>query len=487
MDLMLPAAVWVPAALVAGAVALGLVADGLGRRAVAVGIIALGLIGAGAAGFYHAITGEAGVAVGSFASGAGFTSLPSVGYVLAGFAVVAGYRRYATWDRGPAMAGLVALGAIFAHALLASLDIVVLFVSLAGLAIVGYSLVAGAGTREAEESAIRYFVQGAVATGLTVYGFALVLGLGGSTSYLEAGAALGGAPARPALLALGLVLSVFAFKLGAFPFHAWVPDAYDRADAPSVAFLASAPKIAGVVALLVLVRGTLFESGVFAPASQLLSALAIGSLLFGSFGMLRQTRVARLLGYSAIAQIGYALLAIAAGDAGVRAASILVLTYAIGAAGAFIALEAVQRVRPAWDGSLDGLAGLSREAPLLSGALAAIMLSLTGIPLLAGFWGKLYVFIALVDSGMVWLAVGAGVAAVVSFGGYGSVIRAMYFGPEPDVAAEMIQEADAGTSQEGERGGSPLAVTIVLGLIIIGLGVAPLVLGLGPVFSLFSL
>jgi NADH-quinone oxidoreductase subunit N len=414
------------------------------------------------------------------------------------------------------MAGLVALGALFAHALLASLDIVVLFVSLAGLAIVGYSLVAGAGTREAEESAIRYFVQGAVATGLTVYGFALVLGLGGSTSYLEAGAVLGGAAARPALLALGLVLSVFAFKLGAFPFHAWVPDAYDRADAASVAFLASAPKIAGVVALLVLVRGTLFESGVFAPASQLLSALAIGSLLFGSFGMLRQTRVARLLGYSAIAQMGYALLAIAAGDAGVRAASILVLTYAIGAAGAFIALEAVQRVRPAWDGSLDGLAGLSREAPVLSGALAAIMLSLTGIPLLAGFWGKLYVFIALVDGGMVWLAVGAGVAAVVSFGGYGSVIRAMYFGratasadnpapvegvdsggqfendsaeiaPDRSATAEATREADAAPWQAGERGGSPLAVTIVLALIIIGLGVAPIVLGLGPVFSLFSL
>jgi NADH-quinone oxidoreductase subunit N len=401
------------------------------------------------------------------------------------------------------MAGLIVFGAVFGHALIAALDLLVLFVSLSGLAVIGYALVSGAGTRRSEESAIRYLVQGSVATGLTLYGIALVFGLGGGvTGYVSAGGALSMAESRPALLALGLVLSAFAFKLGAFPFHSWAPDAYENADAPSVAFLASAPKVAAVIALLIVVRGTLFAAEPFAVSANLLIALGLGSLLFGSFGMLRQESVARLLGYSGIAQVGYALLAMGAGAAGIQATIIFIVTYAIGACAAFVAIEAAGRVRPGWNGTLGTMGGLAKKSPLLGASLVVIMLSLTGIPLFAGFWGKLHVFVALVESDSLWLALAAGVAAVVSFGGYGRVLRAAYFESAPDGdadGAEQITEPDTGEpvadpgsddaadSVEPERGGAPLLVTVALALVIVALGVVPLFTGVAPVFSVFGL
>ncbi|MDO8879907.1 MAG: proton-conducting transporter membrane subunit [Coriobacteriia bacterium] len=478
MDLALPLAAWLVPVLVLGGVVLGLVADALDRRPTAIVLIALGLGGASVAGFVLSGSTQPGIAMGVLAYGSGFTALPALGYGLAALAVTAGYRRYATADRGPGMAALIALGAVFAHALLASLNLIVLFVSLSGLAIVAYALVAGAGTRRAEESAVRYFVQGTIASGLTLYGLALVFGLtGGDASFLTGSSALGTAESRPALLALALVLSAFAFKLGAFPFHAWVPDAYENADSTSAAFLSSVPKMAALVALLVIVRGTLFQAAVFAPATSLLVAIGVGSLLFGSFGMVRQQSVARLLGYSGIAQVGYGLLAISSGDAGIQATIVFIVTYAVGASAAFIALEAVGRVRPGWDGTRAGMAGIARRSPALGAALSVAMLSLTGIPLFAGFWGKLHVFAALLSNDSVVLAIVAGVAAVVSFGGYGSVIRAAYF-EDPSVNDEEAV---------GERGGAPLAVSIVLALAILALGIVPLLTGISRVYALFGL
>jgi len=479
MDPVVPVVLWLPAALAIGGAVLGLIADALDARPAALALMILGLTGAAVSGFATAPTEAPGIVFEMLAYGAGFSSLPALGYALAAFALIAGYRRYVGWDRGPAMAGLVVFGAVFGHALIAAADLLVLFVSLSGLAMVGYALVAGAGTRRSEESAIRYLVQGSVATGLTLYGIALVFGFGGgTTSYVSAAATLAMAESQPALLALGLILSAFAFKLGAFPFHSWAPDAYENADAPSVAFLSSAPKVAAVTALLIVVRGALFASDSFSVSGNLLAALGLGSLLFGSFGMLRQDSLARLLGYSGIAQVGYALLAIGAGIVGIQATIIFIVTYAIGACAAFVAIEAAGRVRPGWNGTLTTMGGLARRSPLLGASLVAIMLSLTGIPLFAGFWGKLYVFVALVESGSLWLALAAGVAAVVSFGGYGRVLKVAYFDPTDDDAPDVA---------EPQRGGAPLVVAVVLALVILGLGIVPLFTGVGSVFSVFGL
>mgnify|MGYP001056960405 FL=1 len=502
----LPTALWVPPAIVLAGMVIALVADALGRRTAAVLVQSLALASAAVAGFVLAGRVDVAFVEGLAAYGAGFTSLPALGYAVSSLALLGGSGRMAARDRGPAMAVLVSLGAVFAHALLASFDLVVLFVALSGLAVVGYGLVAGAGTRSAEEASVRYFVQGAVATGLTLYGLGLVFALGGgSTDYLTAAGGLSTAVGRPALLALGLVLSAFAFKIGAFPFHSWVPDAYESGDASSVAFLTSVPKLAAVIAVLVLVRGTLFEAAVFAPATNLLVALGIGSLLFGAFGMLRQTSAARLLGYSGIAQVGYALLAIASGDGGVRATVIFMVTYALGAATAFLALEAVGRSMSGWDGSIDGLTGLSRRCPIGAASLAVAMLSLTGIPLLAGFWGKLHVFVSLLATESLWVALGAAIAAVVSFGGYGRVIRAAYFGAEPDSLGDtdagiVSEEPDAADS--GSEAGVPSAevgedrlpgtrraviAAAVGALAVIAFGVMPFVYGITAVYSLFNL
>jgi NADH-quinone oxidoreductase subunit N len=466
--------------------------DGFGRRRLSLIAGVAGLLAAAAASIWTGVTsGELLVTSGLFSS-PGFSWLAAVMYALSAATLAAGYRGLAARDRGPALGGLVILGALFSHALLVSADLLVLFVSLAGLAVVSYGLIAGAGTRRAEEVAIRYFIQGAVATALTIYGMGVVLSLGGgATQYTESAFVLSNAPVRQAMLALGLFMAVFAFKTGAVPFHSWVPDVYETTDPPLAAFIASVPKIAAVVALTLLVRYTLMGSPLFAPSGTLLAVLAVASLAVGAFGMLRQKHVGRLLGYSGVAQVGYALAAIAAGSSGVRALIVFMVTYAIAVAGAFVVLEGIRRVLPGWDGSLVGLAGLSRRAPVLAAALAITMLSLTGIPLFAGFWGKLMTFAALVGAEMTWLAVVAGVAAVVSFGGYGSVIRAAYFEPE-DEAALGDDQADVGPGPkpgaDGTSARGPEAiVAVLLALVVLALGVVPLFLGIDGVFKVFWL
>lgn len=474
MEIQVPLSLLVPACVVLAGVALALIADAFERASHALWLIVATLVVGGAAAWwlsYGAGIGESPI----FIDRGGFVRFGALGYLLTAAAVAAGHTRFSPRERGVAMAALMALGAVFAQALLASLDLIVFFVTLAGLAVVAYALIAGAGTRRAEESAVRYFVQGTVASGLTVYGLALLLGLGdGQTSYLmpfgESGAT------RPVMVAMGLMASVLAFKIGAFPFHSWVPDAYETADPPVAAYLGSVPKLAGVVALVVLGRLTIFSDTRIMPMTEVLTFLAIGSLLFGAFGMLAQRSVARMLGYSAIAQVGYALMGLAGGATGVNAAVVHIALYAIGACAAFVALEAVMRLRPAWDGSVGGLAGLSRQAPFLSAGIVVVMLSLTGIPLFAGFWGKFLTLLAAVQGDLVWLAIVAGVAAVASFGGYGAVIRWMYFHGED--APEAVDE--------GARAGVPGLVLLLLAAVLVVIGVMPLALGMQQVYALFG-
>ncbi|MBN1192677.1 MAG: hypothetical protein JXA36_03155 [Coriobacteriia bacterium] len=478
MTSVVPAPLLVPACITLVGVVLVLMADSLGRRRLSIWLGAFALAAAGGSAFMYATYGAAVVSSRTFTATAGFTALGGLIYLLTASSVVAGYSRFSEIDRGPTMVALMALGSLFAHLLLSSLDLIVLFVTLAGLAVIGYALIAGAGTPRAEESAMRYFIQGTIATGLTVYGLALLLGAGGGgTSYAIGLLDLTQGGSGPALVSLALVVSVLGFKVGAFPFHSWVPDAYENADAPVAAYLGSVPKIAGIVALLIVVRATVFSAPAFEPARNMLMMLASGSLLFGSFGMLRQRSVGRLLGYSAVAQVGFALVAVAGSSLAVNATVTFVVTYAIGACAAFVALEAVRRVRPGWDGSLEGLAGLSRQAPLLAGCLAVAMLSLTGMPLFAGFWGKFAVFSAAIEADLLGPALVAAVAAVVSFGGYGAVIRWMYF---------ERSERDDPAPEEREHGGSALVVTVVLAALLVVLGVVPLAVSIWPMSGFFG-
>ena len=489
-----PTALWLPVAVVIAAVLASLLADAVDRRRASVWLIGVGL-GLGALLCLTLAPQASPPAVaGVLASGAGFTTLPGVGYALAACAVLAGLERLVRRDRGAATAALIALGAVFSHALLASADMKVLFVALAGVAAIAYALIGGAGTRQAEEAAVRYFVQGAVVSGLTVYGLAVLFGLaGGESGYSDAGAALATQSGRSMLLALALVLSVFAFKLGAFPFHSWVPDAYGTGNASDVGFLASTTKLAALVALLGVVRSGLLGPSGSSAITGLLLVLALGSLLFGAFGMVRQRSVGRLLGYSAITQAGYGLAAVASGSGALSATVVFGLTYALGVSAAFVTLEALAHADPSWDGSLAGLAGLSRRAPAIALCLAVSMLSLTGIPLLAGFWGKYAVLVALVDADLVWLAVVAGLAAVVSFAGYGAVIRWAFF--ETPVDSQVPSCDGAGDSErvvvgeaaETAHGRTAEVIAVALTVALVVLGCVPLVTGLEPVISFFGL
>lgn len=484
--------VWLPSAFAMGAVLFALVMDAFDRRGVALLVLIVGLAGAAGAAVWSAQIMKTVLVAGWFATGAGFSTLPALGYFLAACSVLGGYRALSAQDRGVATAALVAMSAVFSHALMASLDTLVTLVCLAALSVSGYALVAAAGTRRADESALRYLVQGVVASGLAVYGLGLLFAIGGTgTAYVDIGAALANDTSRPLLLALGLVVSAFAFKVGAFPFHSWMPDVYETADHPVAAYLASTPKIAGIVGMMVIVRFTVFQTAVAEAALEgPLLALALGSLLIGTLGMLRQRSVARLLGYSAIAQVGYAVAGVAIGDAGIRAAVLLIATYAMGACAAFLTLEAIRRVRPGWDGSLEGLAGLAARSPLVAGVLTVVMMSLTGIPLFAGFWGKLLLIASAATDDRVWLGVVAGVASVVSFASYGSVIRHAYFegadGSDGDEPVHMSKTADDGGGARSS-GGMPAVVGAGLAVLLIVGGIAPLVWGVQSLYALFSL
>ncbi len=475
MAMQVPFALLLPAAIVLAGLVAALLVDAFERRSLALWLLVASLsVGSITA----VVLGHGGSVVESpvFMSSGGSVLVGGLGYLLTAVAIVAGHRRLASRARGVPMAALMALGALFAAALAATLDLLVFVVSLSGMAVVAYALVAGAGTRRAEESAVRYLIQGMIASALTIMGVAYLLGVGsGLTGY---GTVLSGAEVgegRVVLMALGLVTAALAFKVGAFPFHSWVPDAYETADPPVAAYLGAVPKMAGVVALTVITRVSLFEAADPEATAAVLTVLAVGSLVFGAFGMVRQRSVGRMLGYSAIAQVGYALAALAAGSGGVDAAVVHIAMYALAACAAFVGLEAVLSVRPEWDGSLEGLKGLSRQAPVLAASLAVVMLSLTGVPLLAGFWGKYAVLIAAVEADLVWLAVLAGVAAVVSFGGYGSVVRSLYFDEAPE------------TPVERRSGGLSAWVVGVLAIALIVLGILPLLSGLDPFFAALGL
>lgn len=467
-----PSSLLVPAAIVLAGVVISLLLDAFERAVAAIGALVAALALASLAGLWLVANGGASTGA-AFAAAGPIIVLSSLAYALAACALLGGYAWFLEREQGVATATLVAIGTMLAAALMAAVDVVVFFVALSGLGVVGYALAAASGSRRAEESALRYFVQGAVASGLTVYAVALLVSAsGGAIAYHGPGDL--GVLGRPSLLAAAFLVASLGFKVGAFPFHSWVPDVYENARAPIAAFLGSVPKMAGITALLVLAESPLLGGGRSASVSVMISVLAAGSLLFGAFGMLRQRSVARLIGYSAIAQVGYALMAIAAGTSP-RAVLIFAGTYAIAACAAFVGLEAVARVRPEWDGRIEGLAGLSRRSPALAGAMSVVMLSLTGIPPLAGFWGKFVTLAAAVEGDLAWLAVIAAIAAVVSFGGYGLVIRWMYFHSEGDSALGV----------EG-RPGIALWVVIALSLALIAIGLAPLVGGpavLGLPFS----
>ncbi len=280
-------------------------------------------------------------------------------------------------------------------------------------------------SRYAGEAGIKYFVLGALASAVLLYGCALLYGFTGTTGYAGLRAAAAADSSLGVTAGLVFLVAGIAFKLSAAPFHMWTPDVYEGAPTPVTAFLAAAPKVAaGALLLRVLFDPFLALAGVWMPV---LAALAVLSMAVGALGALRQTSLKRLLAYGAIGHSGYLFVGIAAGTPqGVHGASVYLAVYAVMTIGAFACLLALHRSHQPFE-QVEHLAGIGRHRPLFALAFSALLLSMAGLPPLAGFLAKLYVFRAAVEAGLFWLAVLGVLTSVVAAAYYFRVVYVMYF------------------------------------------------------------
>ncbi|MFT5438989.1 MAG: NADH-quinone oxidoreductase subunit N, partial [Alphaproteobacteria bacterium] len=284
-------------------------------------------------------------------------------------------------------------------------------------------------SRRSSEAGLKYFVLGALSSGMLLYGASLIYGFAGTTSFdglatLFKG--LGGeGPSVGLVVGLVFVISGLAFKVSAVPFHMWVPDVYQGAPTPVTAFFAVAPKIA---AIALFVRVLMGPFGVMiGDWQQVVIVLSVASMALGAFAAIRQTNIKRLMAYSSIGHVGYALIGLAAGtEAGVRGVLVYMAIYLVMNVGTFCCILAMRRTGRMVEG-IDDLAGLARTHPLVAMAMAAMMFSMAGIPPLAGFFGKFYIFVAAIDAGLITLAVIGVLTSVVGAFYYLRIIKIMYF------------------------------------------------------------
>jgi NADH-quinone oxidoreductase subunit N len=274
------------------------------------------------------------------------------------------------------------------------------------------------------EAGLKYFVLGALSSGMLLYGASLIYGFTGTVGF--AGIA---ATAKEGSIGIvfGLVflLTGLCFKVSAVPFHMWTPDVYEGAPTPVTAFFASAPKVA---ALAVFTRVTLTAfPGITLQWQQIVVFVAIASMVLGSFAAIGQRNIKRLMAYSSIGHMGYALVGLAAGTVeGAQGVLVYIAIYVAMTLGTFAVILTMKRNGQAVE-SISDFAGLSRTNPMLAFFFAMLLFSLAGIPPLAGFFAKFYVFIAAIKAGLFTLAVVGVLASVVGAYYYLTIIKVMYF------------------------------------------------------------
>jgi NADH-quinone oxidoreductase subunit N len=291
------------------------------------------------------------------------------------------------------------------------------------------------------ESGLKYFVLGALSSGMLLYGASLIYGFTGTTSFTALAAALkDGSGAQNLGLIFGLVFLLvgLAFKISAVPFHMWTPDVYEGAPTPVTAFFAGAPKVAAV-ALLVRVLHDAFPGMLF-QWQQIIVFLSVASMLIGSLAAIGQTSIKRLLAYSSIANVGFILIGLAAGtEYGVSSVLIYLAIYVVMTLGSFAVVLAMRR-KDEMDETIQSLAGLSQTNLPMAVAFAALLFSMAGIPPLAGFFAKFYVFDAAVKAGLTPLVIVGVLASVIGAFYYLRVVKIMFF----DDPAEKFTAADPG-------------------------------------------
>jgi NADH-quinone oxidoreductase subunit N len=290
------------------------------------------------------------------------------------------------------------------------------------------------------EAGLKYFVLGALSSGMLLYGASLLYGITGSTGYVEIAAAAkaDGMSANIGLIAgLVFVMVGLAFKVSAVPFHMWTPDVYEGAPTPVTAFFAGAPKVAAMALLLRFTQSGL--PAIAAQWQQIVIFLAIASMVLGAFAAIGQTNIKRLMAYSSIGHVGFALVGLASNNAeGTAGVLIYMAIYVAMTLGTFACILSMRRGDKNVE-DISELAGLAKTDLRLAGILALLMFSLAGIPPLAGFWAKWYAFLPAIKAGLYPLAVIGVVASVVGAFYYLRIIKIMFF----DEAAERFAPVEA--------------------------------------------
>jgi NADH-quinone oxidoreductase subunit N len=346
-----------------------------------------------------------------------------------------------------------------------------------GLELMSLSLYALAAIRResipATEAAMKYFVLGALSSGFLLYGMSMIYGATGSLDITDIARAIAGGSVSNGVLAFGLVFLVagLAFKLGAVPFHMWLPDVYHGTPTLSTLLIAGGPKLAAFALAFRLLGEALMSTS--NHWHLMLMVLAVLSLALGNLAAIAQTNLKRMLAYSAIGQIGFVLLGLLAShgtdprfaSTGFSSAMFYAITYVLTTLGTFGVIQLIAR-RGLEADQISDLAGLGKRSPWMAGAMLAMMFSLTGIPPFVGFYAKLAVLQAVVGLGLVWLAVFAVMMSLVGAFYYLRIVKVMYF-DEPTDPTPLVPRTDAST------------VMAVNGLLLLLLGILP-----GPLMNL---
>ena len=332
---------------------------------------------------------------------------------------------------------LVALATLGMMLMISANDLMALYVGLELQSLALYVVAAfQRDSVRSTEAGVKYFVLGSVASGMLLFGASLIYGFCGGTAFVEISKALidGRGGEIGTVIGLVFVVAGLAFKVSAVPFHMWTPDVYEGAPTPVTALFAVAPKIAAVSLLVSVLMGPF--KPLFAQWQQIIVVASVLSMALGAFAALRQQNIKRLMAYSSIGNVGYILLGLAAGsEKGIQAVVFYLAIYLVMTLGVFATILLMKR-RDVMVEGVDDLAGLGRTHPMMAFALLLFMFSLAGIPPLAGFWGKLYIFMAAVEAKLYWPAVLGVLASVVASYYYLRIVKVMYF-DEPGEALDQ--------------------------------------------------
>jgi len=340
-------------------------------------------------------------------------------------------------------------------------DLITLFIGLELMAISFYVMVGFLRSdKRSNEAALKYLLLGAFSSGFLVYGFSLMYGMAGSTKLADVAAAMSArSPWDPVVVLAIVTTSVgLLFKISAVPFHMWAPDAYEGAPTTVTAYLSVASKAASMAFLLRIFLGPLASSR--EAWEPLLVAVAVATLTLGNLAAINQTNIKRLLAYSSISHAGYMLLGLVAGnDTGINGIAVYIMVYTFMNLGAFLVVVSLRRQNIIGE-DLEDISGLMHKSPGHAVLMLIFLLSLAGIPPTAGFLGKYYIFLALIQTGHYTLAVVATLYVAVAIYYYFKIVRSMFIG-------EVVEKAPLATSF-----GLRLALG-VSGLLTLAIGIYP--------------